>query len=191
MTPASRIRAIALAAAIGLLGAVGATVGVRPAIASECPDSVEPSRETRRYENTELGFAFQIPANYRAMRWVNFRDGISIVNPSTYDCIRRIGPPQSAGWFWSVDLTIEPVPAGRRSLERALRAVNTFLVNEPIQIITIDGKEVARYTYFDDHDSVEVVNLAFFTPDRRRIVTLSGPEDDPVLQRAIATLELR
>ncbi len=190
MTPASRIRAIALAAAIGVFGAVGATVGVRPAIACEYGAWVEPSRETRRYENTQLGVAFQIPANYRAMG----RQGgqASIMNPTNYDyiqCITRSGYGEG-GWFASVELNVDGVPTGSRGLEQAIRANHTWLDSQ-IQLVREGDKEFAVYTYTDHHDEIEVVNVAFFTPDRRRLVTLSGPENDPVFQRAIATLELR
>ncbi|MDG2614853.1 hypothetical protein P7L53_01215 [Thermoleptolyngbya sichuanensis XZ-Cy5] len=190
MTPASRIRAIALAAAIGVFGAIGATVGVRPAIACEYGAWVEPSRETRRYENTQLGVAFQIPANYRAMG----RQGgqASIMNPTNYDyiqCITRAGYGEG-GWFSSLELNLDTVPAGSRGLEQAIRANHTWLDSQ-IRLVNQGSKELAVYIYTDQHDEIEVANIAFFTPDRRRIVTISGPQDDPVFQRAIATLELR
>ncbi|BAU42873.1 hypothetical protein [Leptolyngbya sp. O-77] len=186
----SRARAIALVAAIGVFGTIGATVGVRPAIACEYGAWVEPSRETRRYENTQLGLAFQIPANYRAMG----RQGgqASIMNPTNYDyiqCITRAGYGEG-GWFSSLDLSVDPVPTGSRGLEQAIRANHTWLESR-IRLVNEGGKEFAVYTYTDHHDDIEVVNVAFFTADRRRIVTLSGPQDDPVFQRAIATLELR
>lgn len=186
----SRARAIALAMTIGIVGTVGATVWVRPAIACEYGNWVEPSRETRRYENMQLGVAFQIPANYRAMG----RQGgqVSIMNPTDYSyiqCITRAGYGEG-GWFSSLDLSVDPVPTGSRGLEQAIRANHTWLESR-IRLVNEGGKEFAVYTYTDHHDDIEVVNVAFFTADRRRIVTLSGPQDDPVFQRAIATLELR
>jgi hypothetical protein len=186
----SRVKAIALVATLGALGMVGALVGVRPAIACEFGEWVEPSRETRRYENTQLGVAFQIPANYRAMG----RQGgqVSIMNPTNYDyiqCITRAGYGEG-GWFASLELNLDAVPTGSRGLEQAIRANHTWLDSQ-IRLVNEGGKEFAVYSYTDYHDEIEVINVAFFTRDRRRIVTLSGPQDDPVFQQAIATLELR
>lgn len=186
----SRLKAIALVAALGASGMVGVMAGVRPAIACEYGDRVEPSRETRRYENTQLGLAFQIPANYRAMG----RQGgqVSIMNPTDYDhfrCIMRSGYGVG-GWFASLELNLDTVPAGSRGLEQAIRANHTWL-DSRIRLVNEGGREFAVYSYTDHHDEIEVINVAFFTSDRRRIVTLSGPQDDPVFQQAIATLELR
>ncbi|MFQ3615742.1 MAG: hypothetical protein SNJ57_05490 [Cyanobacteriota bacterium] len=186
----SRIKAIALVAAIGASGMVGAMTWARPAIACQYGNWVEPSRATRRYENAQLGVAFQIPANYRAMG----RQGgqVSIMNPTDYNyiqCIMRSGYGEG-GWFSSLELNLDSVPPGSRGLEQAIRANHTWL-DSRIRLVNEGGREFAIYTYTDEHDGIEVINVAFFTPDRRRIVTLSGPQDDPVFQRAIATLELR
>ncbi|GAB4460944.1 MAG: hypothetical protein OHK0037_09060 [Elainellaceae cyanobacterium] len=186
-TPPARAIALSLAISCFILGTAA---WVRPAIACEYPDTVEPSRETRRYENTQLGLAFQIPANYRAMG----RQGgqVSIMNPSDYlyiQCITRAGYGEG-GWFSSLELSLDAVPAGSRGLEQAIRANSTWLDSQ-IRLVTEGGKEFAVYTYTDMHDEIEIVNVAFFTADRRRLVTLSGPQDDPVFQQAIATLELR
>ncbi|GAB4135012.1 MAG: hypothetical protein Fur0046_07450 [Cyanobacteria bacterium J069] len=169
---------------------IGAPVWTPPAIACEYPGTVEPSRETRRYENTQLGLAFQIPANYRAMG----RQGgqVSIMNPSDYlyiQCITQAGYGEG-GWFSSLELSLDAVPAGSRGLEQAIRANSTWLDSQ-IRLVTEGGKEFAVYTYTDMHDEIEIANVAFFTADRRRLVTLSGPQNDPVFQQAIATLELR
>jgi hypothetical protein len=172
------------------LAVIGAPVGTPPAIACEYPDAVPPAQETRRYENSQLGLAFQIPANYRA---VGMQGGnVSIMNPSSYvyiQCITRVGYGEG-GWFSSLDLSLEAVPAGSRGLEQTIRANSPWITGR-IQLVTEAGKEFALYGYTDEHDDILVMNVSYFTADRRQLVTLSGPYDDPVFQQAIATLELR
>lgn len=161
-----------------------------PARACSYGQAIAPTTETRTYENPQLGITFQIPANYRAMGMQS--GSVHIMNPTNFDyiqCLTQRGRGEG-GWFSSIVITPTPVAVGDRTLEQLIRTENPWLT-ESIQLATQNNKTVAVWTSFDAHDEITIMNIAFLSRDQRRLITISGPQNDTVFQQAMLSIQLR
>ena len=132
-------------------------------------DEVPPVKQTRIIRNDSYGYRFSIPQNYRSMA---FRSNtVLIFDPGTFEvaqCYVRTKAPTELPSGISVYAT--PVNPGNRSVAALVRQ------NDPT-IEKIENTKVANQTavsYTSNNQGYQR-SVAFFTPDRRYMITVSTP----------------
>lgn len=183
---------------LGALVFVG--LGAGRAVAQSCPYSgpVSASLETRTYRDTTLNFAFEIPANYRAMGLSNGR--VAFYDPATFDhvqcAVRRGVKPQGNP---AAMLDLRSVPAGEDDLLVLTQRARPWLVlYEPTyeavaetglaEAAAFGGIPVLRYQYVHEIYKNTVIALSFRSPNGQWLVTVEGGPTSPVLPLLFSTL---
>ena len=145
--------------------------------AQVCPRIVEvpPVKQTRIIRNDSYGYRFSIPQNYRSMA---FRSNtVLIFDPGTFEvaqCYVRTKAPTELPSGISVYAT--PVNPGNRSVAALVRQNNPSIGNIPT-IENIENTRVANQTAvsYTSNNQGYHRSVAFFTPDRRYMITVSAP----------------
>ena len=130
---------------------------------------VPPVKQTRIIRNDSYGYRFSIPQNYRSMA---FRTNtVLIFDPGTFEtaqCYIRTKAPTELPSGISIYAT--PVNPGNRSVAALVRQNDPTI--EKIENTKVANQTAVSYTVnaLGYHRSV-----AFFTPDRRYMITVSAP----------------
>lgn len=165
---------------------------INPAFAS-CEDNfIEPSLDTRTYENEQLGFAIAIPHNYRTMRKSN--DVIEILNPGTYDliqCATEAGEMGDIRWrTGALEINAFTLNNPESSLENIVNSIESHLsLNNP-QLVNNNGREMLIGSFYDSHYDVDFFVIYFLSPDGQSLVKIDGATDSQVVRDSIVTLKL-
>lgn len=175
---------------VGVLmaGAIATAATPTPAQSCRLGDRAAPSPDQRTFENSALGIAFQIPANYRAM--LRNTGHVTFHDPTTFEfiqCLSRTGrygtlPPHTT-------LEVSPGVSGQ-DLTQIVRRKRPWLdfYNPVFAAVDLNGRPALRYAYSHAIDRTEILSYSFLAKDGQTLLTLSGPAQDPVLTQAIATL---
>ncbi|HEY9735976.1 MAG TPA: hypothetical protein V6D06_06825 [Trichocoleus sp.] len=163
-----------------------------PLLAQSCAYSgaIAPAPTTRTYRNSELGFAFDIPANYRAMGLANGR--VAFYDPATFEyvqCAVRNG--QTVRVAPAATLYVNYTPLPESNLVALTQRVRPWLVlyqptYEPIADSAPEAAApgpipVLRYQYVHEIYGNTVVARSFRSPNGQWLVTVEGAANSPVL----------
>lgn len=163
-----------------------------PAFAS-CEDNfVEPSLDTRTYENEQLGFAIAIPSNYRTMRKSN--DAIEILNPGTYDliqCATEAGEIGGITWrTGALEINTFDINNNDDNLGAIVASTESYLSLNNSQVVDNNGREMLIGSFYDSHYDVDFFVIYFLSPDGQSLVKIDGATDSQVVRDSIVTLKL-
>lgn len=177
-----------------LLGAVGAAIALpTPVFASPCPPvpSVPASAELRAFRSPVLGLTLGIPANYRSV--LRSSGHITFHDPSSFtriQCLVRTGrygalPPHTA-------LEVYPGVAPEADLLQTVRQKRPWVdyYSPDYASIEIAGYPALQYEYIHEIHQMPISNISFLSQDGQTLITLSGPAQHPILENALATLEI-
>lgn len=165
---------------------------MNPAFAS-CEDNfVEPSLDTRTYENEQLGFAIAIPDNYRTMKKSN--DAIEILNPGTYDliqCATEAGEIGNIKWrTGALEINTFSLSDSEDNLGQIVTSMESHLSFNNPQVVNNNGREMLIASFYDSHYDVDFFVIYFLSPDGQSLVKIDGATDSQVVRDSIVTLKL-
>ena len=164
-----KLKTILLGAALAGVTLIAPSNLVQAQVCPRPSGVVPPANATKAFRNEQLKYRFQIPANYKTMALNN--KGVLVLDPKRFEeaqCLVRI----RAGVEFPDSITVytEPVNPRNRSVADLVRQ-NT--------LATITGtRTVANQTavtYTTDSMGYGEAHVAFFTPDRRYMITVSAP----------------
>jgi hypothetical protein len=163
-----RLKSILLGAALAGATLITSTNLVQ---AQVCPRSevISPSKETRTIRQNQLGYRFEVPKNYRVMAVRN--NGVLILDPNSFEraqCFIR--NKVATEYPYSISVYTRPVQPGNRSLTDLIKQENPLIEN-------IKPTTVAKQTAVSYNSGAlgYTQNLAFLTPDRRYMITVTAP----------------
>ena len=149
-----------------------------------------PSKQTRTYRNQQLGFSFQLPANYRAMALT--RGGVEVLDPASYEwtqCIIR-NREATEGKLAPVSIYLNPITFSERSLEAIIRTKYPW-VSAAFKPTTVSNQPALTASYNEILSGSPITDFYFLTPDQKHLVRISGPEQGEVLSLALSTFTLK
>lgn len=176
---------------LGLLaGTVALLVAVPVRAACSFSGPSAPSPETRTYHHAQLGFSFEIPANYRAMATsvgtVQFHD------PATFAYIQCLVKHNSlAARPAGTELAVRTVLPHEPSLIELIQRTQPWLsfYNPTFEPLLLSGQEAFLYRYTRELDGANQAALSVLLPDPRALVSLEGSPDSAVLTLAASTFQ--
>ncbi|MBD0334299.1 MAG: hypothetical protein ICV62_02320 [Cyanobacteria bacterium Co-bin13] len=167
-------------------------LGSEPVLAQRCVyrGAIAPAPTTRTYQHRELGFTFEIPANFRAMGLENSR--VAFYDPATFEyvqcAVRSRQVPQVAP---AATLYVNYAPLQESSLLALTQRVRPwlFFYQPAYEPIAAGNIPVLPYRYVHEIYGNSVQALSFRSPDQQWLVTLEGAPDNPVTPLALTTLQ--
>ena len=179
---------LSFSATVGL----ATTVATNPAFAQSNPCPFQPvtppAQETRTYQNDDYGFSFQLPENYRAVRYRNF-SLVDVIDPAGHEvneCLRRA---VSRNPGLASDNIPFPVSVSAQAADgRSLREVAMDSPFRPrITRETTIGGQPAVFVVLDDPPIVSgsLTDVLILTPDQRYIIRIS---ESPLLDEVFVTI---
>lgn len=179
--------------AIGGLWVGALVISVPPAMA--CQMNAIPSPPaitTRTYRNPSLGFAFELPSNYRLMAsHQGDRFQVVLLSPEEFDFLECLAREQIGigGVFGNLTMVSRPVSGYSYTLHQLIQ--QDFFQIDRLQMINLSGRPVAVFSHYDPHDSIYLVSVAFMAPGNGNFVALTGEADDPVFRQAMDTFRFQ
>ena len=174
--PSKRVIQFSLATSI-LLGILGGG----HVEACEYASPVPASRATRTYRDTNIGFSFDLPENYRAMG-VNGGQTILVVEPSTYDllqCLAR-SPYGTDTPQITAKIDVRPINSGQQtSLYNLVIQQYPWMRSEGLNFrnVTFSGTSAIAYFQRDLVNTAILQYVSLRSSDRRHLITISGPSE--------------
>lgn len=171
-------------------GGLGISLLPTPAWACTLGSLAGPSQETRQFISDRHRVAVTIPANYRALL---LRGGdIAFHDPVTFDyvqCLVRSGRYGAVPLHTTLE--ISPVANPNLALAALVRQRRPWLdfYRPSFEATEWAGRQAVRYGYVHEIHRVPMANVSGLGPDGRTLFTLSGPANDPTVQRAIASFQ--
>ncbi|HEY9763162.1 MAG TPA: hypothetical protein V6D07_11605 [Trichocoleus sp.] len=160
--------------------------------AQTCPyqGAVAPTATTRIYRHADLDFAFEIPANYRAMGLDNKRVGF--YDPATFEyvqCVVRNG--QTLKVTPAATLSVNYAPLRESDLLALTKRIRPWLLlyQPTYEPVTTEGIPVLPYRYVHEIHGNSVIALSFRSPDQTWLVTLEGAPGNPITPLTLRTLQ--
>lgn len=174
---------------------VGMAIALQPprSLAQSCRlgDLEAPSTELRSFQDSALGLSLGIPINYRTM--LRSSGHITFHDPGSFafiQCLTSTGQYGEVPLY--VSLEIYPAVTPDANLIEVIRRKRPWVdyYNPEYLPIEVDGHPVLQYEYTNEIYQTPIANLSFLSSDGQTLITLSGPAQDPILEHALATLEL-
>ncbi len=164
-----RLKSILLGAALTGVTLIAPSNLVQAQVCPRPSGVVPPTNATKAFRNQQLNYRFQLPANYKIMPVKN--NGVLVLDPKRYEeaqCLVKI----RAGTEFpdGISVSVESVSPGNRSVTDLVRQ-RTFT---KITGTTRVANQTA-VTYTTDVMGYGNANVSFFTPDRKRMITVSAP----------------
>ncbi len=147
-----------------------------------CPEGAieEASEETRTYLNTQYGFTFELPANYRAALTFN-NSVISILDPISYEIFQCLMRRKEPGHQLPPGIDIEIKQLKYDNLLDAIQEEYDEI--KAIRTTTISGQKSILYLCKNPH-SEPYLNLSFVHPNRKYLITISAPIEVELVSNA-------
>jgi hypothetical protein len=164
-----RLKAILLGTALTGIALIAPSNLVQAQVCPRPNGVVPPTNATRDIRNERFNYRFKIPANYKTM--VVNNDRILVLDPKRFEeaqCLARI----RAGVEFPDSITVYTA-----SVNPGNRSVADFVKQRTPATIT-GTRTVANQTavsYTTDSMGYGEAHVAFFTPDRRYMITVSAP----------------
>jgi hypothetical protein len=152
----------------------------------------EPERESRLYANTDAGFSFLIPENYRTTRLGS--GAVWIFEPSAfaeYLCIVQNNTPTEFP-LESVSVYVEPITSPNDSLLSLVFQFMPWMEREGFNFRngTLTGRPALAFSQENALHGGTTHWVAVMTPDGRNLVILSGGQDGEI-NRALSSFEFK
>lgn len=160
-----------------------------------CPDQpiTPPASDTRPYQNADYGFSFQIPTNYRAVRFARSSSIVEVIDPAGYEigqCLRRAVErnPGLASDNGPLPIFVDArLSKGTLSLMDNIRETSYSDV-DVIREITVAGQPAIVYQLEALIFNIPFTQISFFTPDQRNIITITeGPGLDAAFETVLSS----
>ncbi|HEY9879237.1 MAG TPA: hypothetical protein V6D29_12335 [Leptolyngbyaceae cyanobacterium] len=151
---------------------------------------VAPAATTRIYRHTNPEFAFQIPANYRAMGLDNKR--VAFYDPITFEYVQcAVRNRQTLKVSPAATLFINYAPLQESDLLALTQRVRPWLLfyQPAYEPATTGSIAVLSYQYTHEIYGNSVMGLSFRAPDQPWLVTLEGAPGNPITPLALTTLQ--
>ncbi|MBD0267538.1 MAG: hypothetical protein ICV77_04510 [Cyanobacteria bacterium Co-bin8] len=165
---------------------------LRPASAQPCAygGAIAPTPTTRTYQHQELGFTFEIPANYRAMGLANSR--VAFYDPATFEYVQcAVRNRQVSRATPAATLYVNYAPLQENNLLALTQRVRPWLVfyQPAYEAVTLGNIPVLPYRYVHQIYGNSVLALSFRSLDQQWLVTLEGAPENPITPLALATIQ--
>jgi hypothetical protein len=170
---------------------IGLSIATR---AQACPVRTyeAPAKASKIYRNVNVGFSFAIPANYKVMA---SQDGASILDPSTYSYVQCILRNKIRTEFpqESFSVSFMPIRSKKGSLRNMVMQKMPWIEQEGFDFnsATILGKPALVFSQMNNVDDIKLNYTSFFSPNRRYLIIIYGPEQGQELKQALSTLQLK
>lgn len=179
--------------AIGGLCVGALTIAVPPAMACQM-DGIPspPAITTRTYRNPRLGFAFELPSNYRLMAsQQGDRFQVWLLSPEEFDFLDCMAREQIGigGVFGHLTMVSRPVAGHGYTLPQLVQ--QDFYQIDRFQMTHLSGRPVAVFSHYDPHDAIYLVSVAFMAPGNGNFVALTGEAGDPIFRQAMDTFRFQ
>ena len=177
--------------ALGLL--LGTAIALMPsaAIARTCQAGrpTPASTELKAFDIEQFDLTLTIPSNYRSM--LRSSGHITFHDPSSFafiQCLVRAGeygevPPYVA-------LEIHPGTTSQADLLAIVRTKRPWLdyYSPDYESIEFAGQTALLYTYINPLYELAIANISFLSADGQTLLTLTGPNDHPILTDSLLSL---
>lgn len=153
---------------------------VTQAQSDPCPyqEVTAPSQETRTFRHQKLGFSFQLPANYKAIKPDSSTE-VVVIDPASYtfsQCIEKVGIeniPKLKGWYegslWPT-ISLHSQSGRFKNRQDLLKAIYNPYHIELLGWTTLAGQEALIYL-LDAHE--HYIQVSFVTPDKKNLITIT------------------
>lgn len=161
-----------------------------PAYGCDYAGPATPSLETRVYRHPQLGFSFDIPANYRAMGTrlgtVEFHD------PATFSHIQCLVNTQSFPQLPpGTTLEVRPAMATADLITQVQRILPWLVLHRPsYEQVTAGLGQAVIFRYTHHIHGTEMKSLTFLSADQSFLITLESPAGAAVIPLVLETLRL-
>lgn len=147
-----------------------------------CPEGVveEASEETRTYLNTQYGFAFELPANYRAALAFN-NSTISILDPISYEIFQCLVRRREPGHYFPPGINVEIKQLNYDNLLDSIQ--EKYGEIKVIRTTSISEQQRILYLYKNPHGE-PYLNLSFAHPSKKYLITISAPIEIELVSNA-------
>jgi hypothetical protein len=163
--------------------------------ACEYNQPIPPSRTSRIFQNTSIGFSFEFPENYRAMG-VDGGAGILIVDPSTYAHIQCQSQSEYGGDApqFSALIGIHQVSPGRQQSLYDLVIQNyPYMRNEGenFRNANFSGNLALVYSQDDLLYDTTINYVSLLSKNGRYLITISGHSESRELTQILNSFRLQ
>ncbi|GFE71952.1 hypothetical protein CFPU101_45620 [Chroococcus sp. FPU101] len=136
-----------------------------------------PSQETRTFEHQKLGFSFQLPANYKAIKPDSSTE-VMVIDPASYsftECIKKVGfenIPKLKGLHEDSLWPSISIFAQSGHFKHRADLMDAIRIRGPIELLgrtTISGQEAIVYLVETLQHEIQI---SFATPDQKNLITI-------------------
>ena len=175
----------------GLLLGTAIALTPRAAIARTCQAArpAPASPELKAFDIDEFDLTLTIPSNYRSM--LRSSGHITFHDPNSFafiQCLVRAGEYGAVPPY--VALEIHPGATPQTNLIEIVRTKRPWLdyYSPDYEPIEFAGHTALLYTYANPVYQLAIANISFLSADGQTLLTLTGPNDHPILTDSLLTL---